>query len=127
MTINLLDAQPSSVFPDLPRTQQISIKDGILHPDWSLGLAALFQICQKQFSNEGYQFPRLTPIEQAAIQSIYQPYIVGVLPLPIDVPDISSAMIYDPVNFVPKMFIITFNTDPEPKVLTASWKTFTLT
>ncbi len=125
MTVNVLASLPSSIFPDLPRTQQIATKNGDLHPDWSSGLAALFQTCQKQFSNEGYQFPRLTPSEQAAIQSIYTPFIG--LPLPINIPDISSAMIYDPVNFVPKMFIITFNADPEPLVLTASWKTFTLT
>jgi hypothetical protein len=125
--MTILDQLPTSVFPDMPRAKNIAGKDGNIHPDWSTGLAALFQTCQKQFSNEGYQFPPLTPSEQAAIQSIYQPYVVGVLPLPINIPNISSAMIYDPVNNVPKMFIITFNADPEPKVLTASWKTFTLT
>jgi hypothetical protein len=125
--MTILDAQPSSVFPDVPRSPKIADKEGNIHRDWCAGLGALFQTLQTQFSNEGYQFPRFTPTQQAAIQSIYQPYVIGTLPLPINVPDISSAMIYDPVNFVPKMFIITFDASSPPNVLTASWKTFTLT
>lgn len=123
--MTILDPQPSTLFPDLPRAAKIADKDGNINPDWSAGLAAIFQSLQKSFSNEGFKIPPLTDTQIAAIQSIYTPLIGG--PLPFNVPDISGAMIFDSTNRVPKMYIITYDGATPPNIVTASWKTFTLT
>lgn len=116
---------PQAIFPDLPR--DMSVTDGKLSYELELGLASVFQALQKNFSNEGIRFPPLTQTQQNAIQSIYQPYVIGTLPLPINIPDISGATIFDSTNRVPKQFIITYDGSSPPNVLTASWKTFTVT
>lgn len=124
-------ALPQAIFPDLPRTSPAINKEGDFSQDWSLGLSLLFQALQKNFSNEGIKLPSLTATQIAAIQATYAPYIG--LPLPQDqgiqafLPDISGATVFDSVNRVPKVFIITFDGATPPNVVTASWKTYTLT
>lgn len=124
-------AKPQALFPDLPRTSPEVGKDGHFTKDWSLGLSLLFQALQDNFSNEGLRFPPLTAIQIAAIQAIYAPYIGIPLPqnqgLQKNVPDISGASVFDSTNRVPKVFIITYDGATPPNVVTAAWKTYTIT
>ncbi len=122
---------PQSIFPDLPRTEKISDSSGQINRLWYLSFASLYQALQQNFSNEGIQIPQLTsnPINNQIgyIENIYKPY-VG-LTLPQNLPNISGKMVYDTYESVPKMFIIVFTTqdDPSSVIMSASWKTFTLT
>lgn len=125
--------QPQALFPDVPREVPAVDKNGNFTELWSLGLGALFQALQENFSNEGILFPSLTITQINAIQAIYTPLIGG--PLPQDqagnsgqfIPDISGKTVFDSTNRVPKQFIITFDGATPPNIVTASWKTFTLT
>jgi hypothetical protein len=126
--------QPSAIFPDYPRENPIVDKDGNLTQLWDLGLSSLFQALQDNFKNEGILFPQLTAAEIATIQAIYTPYIG--FPLPqnetpnrsqLVIPDISGQAVFDSTNRVPKMFIITYDGATPPNIVTADWKTFTLT
>lgn len=124
-------AKPQAIFPDLPRTNPEVGKDGHFTKDWSLGFSLLFQALQANFSNEGLRFPPLTAAQIASIQAVYTPYIGSPLPqnqgLQKNVPDISGASVFDSTNRVPKVFIITYDASTPPNVLTAAWKTYTIT
>lgn len=115
--------QPQSIFPDIPRESPVIDKNGDFTALWSLGFGSLFQALQENFKNEGIVFPPLNDTQIAQIQSIYTPLIGGKLPQ--GVPDISGQTIFDSTNRVPKQFIITYDVDGN--IVTASWKTFTLT
>jgi hypothetical protein len=132
----LQTAKPQSIFPDLPRTSPAVSKEGEFTQDWSLGFSLLFQALQKNYSNEGLLLPPLTAAELTTIQNMYAPYTGSPgIPLPQDtpdstqtfLPDISGAMVFDSTNRVPKVFIITYDSSTPPNVLTAAWKTYTLT
>ena len=115
--------KPSAIFPDIPRGQPLVDQKGMLTPDWNFALNDVFQGLQTNFSNEGILFPPLSANDIATIQAIYTPLIGS--PLPQDTPDISGKTIFDSTNRVPKQFIITY--DISGNILTAAWKTFTLT
>lgn len=117
---------PQSIFPDYPREKKAINSDGTLTFSWELGLGALFQALQANFKNEGILFPSLNATQIADIQAIYNPTFIGI-PLPSNIPDISGQTIFDSTNRVPKIFIITYDGSTPPNVLTAAWKTFTLT
>lgn len=117
--------QPTAIFPDLPRETPAVTKDGDFSTLWSLGFASLFQALQKNFKNEGILVPALSAADIANIQALYTPLIGS--PLPQNVPDISGQMVFDTTNRVPKMFIITYDGATPPNIVTATWKTFTLT
>ena len=113
-----------SIFPDFPRGSPAVDKDGNLTHAWHLQLSALFQGLQRNFKNEGIQLPQLDDNEIATIQGLYNPKYLGQA-LPQNLPDISGQVIFDKTDRVPKVFIITYNTDNT--ILDASWKTFTVT
>lgn len=119
------EKQPQSIFPDYPRERPIVDKTGNLTSTWDMSLNSLYQALQVNFSNEGILFPALTASQIASIQSIYTPLISN--PLPQDVPDISGKTVFDTTNRVPKQFIITYDGATPPNIVTATWKTFTLT
>lgn len=129
MTIQ--SAKPQAIFPDLPRTTPEVDEKGNFSKDWSLGFSLLFQALQANFSNEGVRFPPLTATQIASIQGVYTPYIG--MPLPQDqglqkfIPDISGASVFDSTNRVPKVFIITYDGATPPNIVTAAWKTYTIT
>ena len=116
--------KPSSIFPDYPREQPIVEKNGHLKSKWDFSLNSLYQALQVNFSNEGILFPSLNAADIATIEAIYNPSLIG-SPLPQNIPDISGKTIFDSTNRVPKIFIITY--DGSGNILTAAWKTFTLT
>ena len=118
---------PQSIFPDYPREKKAVNQDGTLTFSWELGLGALFQALQANFKNEGILFPPLNATQIADIQAIYTPFTSPPAPLPSNIPDISGQTVFDTTNRVPKIFIITYNGSTPPDVLTAAWKTFTLT
>jgi hypothetical protein len=119
------EKKPQSIFPDLPRESPVVDREGNFTAYWSLGLGALFQALQENFKNEGIVFPPLDADDIATIQAIYTPLIGS--PLPQGIPDISGQTIFDSTNRVPKQFIITYDGSTPPNILTATWKTFTLT
>lgn len=119
--------KPQSIFPDYPRESPFVNKNGYLTPIWDLGLGTMFQALQTNFSNEGVTFPPLSIDDINTIQAIYTPYIGHPLPTNPPIPDISGKTVFDSTNRVPKQFIITYDSSTPPNVLTASWKTFTLT
>lgn len=116
---------PQSIFPDFPRDQIIVTNEGAMTNDYSLFLNALTQALQDNFKNEGIVFPPLNDTQINAIQAIYTPLIGS--PLPQNIPDISGQTIFDSTNRVPKQFIITYDGSTPPNIVTAAWKTFTLT
>lgn len=117
--------KPQSIFPDLPRGSPAIDKSGDFTSHWSLGLSALFQALQQNFKNEGILFPLLSEDDINTIESIYFPLIGS--PLPQNIPDISGQTVFDSTNRVPKQFIITYDGSTPPNIVTAAWKTFTLT
>jgi len=114
-----------SLFPDVPRTPNVTDDSGKLNEDWRIGFAQIYQALQANFSNEGIALPPVTPTQQGVVTAYYTT-LVGA-PLPVGVKDISGRTIYDPVNQVPKVFIITFDGATPPNVTGASWKTYTIT
>lgn len=125
----------SSIFPDLPREIPAIDKDGNFTALWSLGLSALFQALQDNYSNEGILFPALSQANATTIQEIYNPALIG-LPLPQTdpavygqsfIPDISGKTIFNTDLRLPQQFIITFDTSTPPLITDAKWYTFTLT
>jgi hypothetical protein len=124
-------ATPQSIFPSIPTESPVVDKDGNLTQLWALSFSSLYQALQTNLSNEGFKFPPLTADQIAAIQAVYTPYIG--MPLPQDqglqqfLPDISGANVFDSTNRVPKVFIITYDGSTPPNVLTAAWKTYTVT
>lgn len=125
--------QPQAIFPDLPRDTQVVDEQGRLTMHWSLGLSQLYQALQANFKNEGILLPPLTATQIAAIQALYTPYIGSPLPqsqagnTQIFLPDISGQTVFDSTNRVPKCFIITYDGATPPNIVTAAWKTYTLT
>ena len=123
------DKQAQPIFPDLPRESPVVNKEGNFTETWSLAVSQLFQNLQQNFKNEGILFPPLTAAQISTIQAIYTPYIGQPLPQNTqqkNIPDISGQTVFDTTNRVPKIFVITYDTSTPPKILTASWKTFTL-
>lgn len=114
-----------SLFPDYPRSEQIAEKDGYVTNDFHLWFSLMNQALQSNFSNEGFRFPPLNAAQIAEIQAIYTPLIGG--PLPMGIPDISGSNIFDSTNRVPRVFIITYDNATPPNILTATWKTYTVT
>lgn len=125
--------QNQSIFPDYPREQPLVEKNGKLTTTWDMSLNSLYQALQTNFSNEGIVFPPLSASDIATIQSIYTPLIGQPLPQNVPenngeyVPDISGKTVFDTTNRVPKQFIITYDGATPPNIVTAAWKTFTLT
>lgn len=117
--------KPSAIFPDFPRDKKIAKENGEISDSWSLSLNNVYQSLQKNFSNEGIVFPPLSSTDIATIQAIYTPLIGN--PLPQNTPDISGKSVFDSTNRVPKQFIITYDGSTPPNIVTAAWKTFTLT
>ena len=114
-----------SLFPDMPRENPATDKDGHFMPLWELGFSSLFQALQENFKNEGILFPRLSAQNIADIEAIYTPLIGS--PLPLNIPDISGQTIFDSTTRIPKVFIITYDGSTPPNILTAAWKTYTVT
>ena len=120
----------AAIFPDFPRNTHLTTQDGTATPDWHLGLSALFQALQKNYKNEGILIPVLDDADQTRIENIYQKYISKELPT--GFLDISGQMIFDGIRYdngltprVPKIFVITYNTNRTIK--SAGWKSFTIT
>jgi hypothetical protein len=116
--------KPAPIFPDIPVGQPLVDENGYLKSTWDFALNDIFQGLQTNFSNEGVLFPALDANDIATIQAIYNPALIG-SPLPQGTPDISGKTIFDSTNRVPKIFIITY--DISGNIVTAAWKTFTLT
>lgn len=117
--------KPQALFPDYQRANKLVDRDGYITDAWDLSLSSLFQALQRNFKNEGIVFPPLSSTDIATIQAIYTPLIGS--PLPQSIPDISGQTVFDSTNRVPKQFIITYDGAMPPNILTAAWKTFTLT
>jgi hypothetical protein len=119
---------PSALFPDLTREKKaISVNNdkGEFVSSWSLFLSQLVDALQGNLKNEGFLLPPLNTDQIAYIESLYAPYIGDELPRTL--PDISGQTIFDSDARVPKVFIITFDGGDPPLILTAAWKTYTLT
>ena len=115
-----------SIVPDLPRDVEAIQKNGNFSDDYQLFFDQLVFGLQTNLSPEGWQLPTLTDTEIASIETQYAPYIGGDYQDMLKVlPDISGQVIFDTVNRIPKVFIITYNTVTD-EVLTAAWKTFVL-
>lgn len=117
--------KPSSIFPDYPRGQVAVESNRMFTSTWDFSLNSLYQALQTNFSNEGILFPALSSSDISTIQAIYTPLIGS--PLPEGIPDISGKTVFDTTNRVPKQFIITYDGASPPNIVTAAWKTFTLT
>ena len=117
--------KPTSIFPDLPRETPVMDKNGDFNNLWSLGFSSLFQALQKNFSNEGLSLPLLTDTEINSIQALYTPYVGGSYEtLVANLPDNTGKMVFDSVNYLPKVFIIKVSGG---NVASARWWTFTIT
>ena len=112
-----------SIFPDLPRESPAINKDGNFSELWSLGLSSLFQALQENYKNEGIIFPNLSASNIAFIQALYTPLITvpPSLPLPRNLPDISGQTVFDTTNRVSKQFVITYDSNTPPNVVSAQW------
>lgn len=125
--------KPTALFPDLPRQAKVLDPDGTWTQIHQAFFDTLVASLQTNFKNEGILWPPLTLDQIATIQSLYTPYIGQ--PLPQNQPgnsqqflaDISGQSVFDSTNRVPKMFIITYDGATPPNIVTAAWKTFTLT
>jgi hypothetical protein len=126
-------SKQSAIFPDLPRDNQVVDKDGNAQPHWELFFDQTVAALQSNYSPEGLLLPPLSAADIATIQAIYTPFIG--MPLPQNmaggsgqsIPDISGAMVFDSTNRVPKVFVITYDGAVPPNIVTAAWKTYTLT
>lgn len=112
-----------SIFPDVPRESPVIDKKGDFTALWSLGLGALFQALQENFSSEGIKWPPLNSDNIDSIQDIYTPLIGS--PLPVGVPDISGKTVFDTTNRIFRGFVITYDNASPPNIVTANWVTFT--
>lgn len=119
--------QPQQIFPDLPRETPVVDKNGNFSQTWSLAISQLFQTLQANYKNEGILFPPLTSDQINTIQAAYTPFIGQPLPSNPPLLDISGQSIFDSTNRVPKVFIITYDNATPPNIVTASWKTYTIT
>lgn len=115
------ESQYNSIFPDMPRERSAVDTDGNFNALWLLGFESLFQALQVNFKNEGIMFPVLSEDNIASIEASYAVYI-GV-ELPFEVPDISGQTVFDSTNRVSKQFVITYDSNDPPNVLTAQWRT----
>lgn len=122
--MSTLYKKSQSIFPNLPRDNPVIDKDGNFTRTWSLAFSNLFQSLQNNLKNEGFLLPPLTLSQINQIEDIYTTLIGG--PLPLNIPDISGQTIFDSTDRVPKVFIITYDSSTPPNILTASWKTYTL-
>lgn len=112
----------NAIIPNYPRGTQVVTQDGRFTPAWHQTFGSLFQALQRNWKSEGFQMPTLNQDDINRIQASYVPFIGTSLPQ--TVPNISGQIVYDTTNNVPKVFVITFAGN---NVLTASWKTFTIT
>ena len=111
-----------SIFPDLPRENPATDKDGNLMPLWELGFSALFQALQQNFKNEGIVFPALTAANMTSIQNLYTSYIGGSYnTLTMNLPDISGQTVYDSTTQISNQFIIAKDNATPPNVTLAQW------
>lgn len=116
----------TSLFPDFPREKPVVDHHGNFTQIWHLQLSILFQTLQRNYTNEGIKIPQLDESEIDTIEARYKKFIGQ--PLPKTLEDITSQMVFDITNRVPKIFIITYvDNNPAANVVTAEWKTFTLT
>lgn len=120
-----LPRKTQSIFPDYFRGGKIAEANGTIATTYDLFFSALSQALQKNFKNEGIQLPLLDATQIAQIQAIYTPLIGA--PLPLNIPDISGQTIFDSTNRVPKVFIITYDGATPPNIVTAQWRTYTVT
>lgn len=118
----MVNTNPPSIFPDLPREVPVIAENGDFSALWSLSFSSLFQALQENYKNEGIIFPRLTAAQIANIQAIYTPLIGS--PLPQNIPDISGQTVFDTTNRVSKQFVITYDGSTPPNILTATWRQF---
>lgn len=122
--------KPVALFPDCPREDKLVDEDKNATQPWRFFFDQLVNALQQNFNNERLMFPPLTAAEIATIQAVYTPLIGNPLPQETGgkfVPDISGGAVFDTTNRVPKMFIITYDGATPPNIVTAAWKTFTLT
>lgn len=113
----------SSLFSHMPRTKRIADKNGDLSEHWYLSIMNLYQTLQTNFRSTGYLFPSVESMNIDSIYAKYQQYVSKLLPT--NVEDISGLTLFDSTNRVPKIFIITYNSDNT--VLKADWYTYTVT
>jgi len=98
---------PQSIFPDMPRENPATDKDGNFMPLWEIGFSALFQALQTNFKNEGIVFPSLSASSMTSIQNLYASYIGGPYnTLTMNLPDISGQTVYDSTTQISNQFII---------------------
>lgn len=127
----MTDANPlasKSLFPDMPRGEMISDKEGKINSLYQLFLDKVVTSLQHYFKSEGILFPSMTATQIAAIQATYAPYVGGPYnTLILNLQDITGQTVVDSDNRIIRAFIITLDTSTPPNVLTAAWKTYTLT
>lgn len=112
-----------SIFPDMPRENPATDKNGNLMPLWEIGLSALFQALQQNFKNEGILIPPLTAANMTSIQNLYTAYIGGAYnTLTQNLPDISGQTVYDSTTQITNQFIIA--QDSSSNVTLAEWVPF---
>lgn len=114
--------QMQSIFPDMPRENPATDKDGNFMPLWELGLSALFQALQQNFKNEGILFPPLTAANMTSIQNLYTQYIgqdYNILTQ--NLPDISGQTVYDRTTQITNQFVISQDGNSPSLVTLAEW------
>jgi hypothetical protein len=115
----------NSLFPDMPRENPATDKEGNLMPLWELGLSALFQALQANFKDEGIVFPPLTAAQMTTIQNLYLQYILGTYrDLTLRLPDITGQTVFDKSTYFSNQFVIAVNADSPPEVILAEWVPF---
>lgn len=127
-TQQLQTKKAKPIFPDIPRDTKAVDEQGQFVNQWVLAFNNLFQTLQQFFSNEGFGLPVMTLADQTAFAATYQKYIGKTLPPGENDP--SGKRIMDPPHYdatprVPKVFIIEY--DSSKNVLTAAWKSYTVT
>lgn len=114
--------QKQSIFPDVPREQPETDKDGNFTDLWSLSFGALFQALQDNFKNEGIVFPGLSQDNITSIQNLYIDYIGGTYnDLTKNLPDISGQTVYNQTTKFTNQFVIATDTATPPNVTLAEW------
>lgn len=113
----------ASLFPHMPRTEKIVDKEGELTEHWHLSIMNLYQTLQRNFRTTGFLLPGLGEFNIDNIWNYYQPFVNHILPKSVE--DISGLTLFDLTNRIPKIFIITYNSNRE--ILKADWYSFNLT
>lgn len=112
----------NTIFPDVPRENPATDKDGNFTALWELYFGALTQALQENFKNEGIVFPPLSAANMQTIQNLYTSYIGGTYENLINnISDITGQTLIDDDSVTANQFIIATDNSVPPLVTLAEW------